>query len=185
MNHRKSVLYYLGTCFMFLGAGFLAFIYFPYFLLYITPPQQTIPHTDFSINIPKIHAMSPIIKNVDPWNEKEYLEALQKGVAQARGTVLPGQTGTIYLFAHSSDVPWHITRYNIAFFRLGELRIGDAIFIQYQKKQYEYKVVRMQTVSPNNISVLVSQNKNQLILQTCTPIGTSFLRLLVFASPLA
>jgi LPXTG-site transpeptidase (sortase) family protein len=184
MKKRKPLSYYFGTTLMLLSAGFLLFIYYPYLLLFITPPTKVQDlHTNFSIEIPKIHAVAPVIPNVNPWNETEYLAALQKGVAQAKGTSLPGQKGTVYLFSHSSDVPWHITRYNIAFFRLGELKQGDAINIYWMGKKYRYSVSAFKTVSPNDISALLETKKNQLILQTCTPVGTSLFRLLVFATP--
>src|SRR5688572_11204138 len=61
------------------------------------------PNTEFSIIVPKINAAAPIVANVDASDSKKYLSALKRGVAHANGTALPGQTGNVFLFAHSTD----------------------------------------------------------------------------------
>lgn len=139
---------------------------------------------EFSIEIPSINVFSPIIANVDPFNPNEYLEKLKNGVAQAKGTSLPGQKGTMYLFAHSSDVPWRITRYNTAFFKLPFIKKGDRIIIRKDGKEYDYKVFDEKTVWPSEVSYLKNPQGDILILQTCTPVGTALQRLLVFAKPI-
>lgn len=164
----------------------LIFTYLP-LLQFFVPNWTTQPAltSNYYIDIPKISAQAPIIAGVNPWNESEYEKALQKGVAQAKGTSLPGQPGTIYLFAHSSLPPWEITRTNTAFLRLGELVPGDKIIIERQGVKYDYTVTGEKVVWPNNVSYLTQDLQiNQLILQTCTPIGTSLQRLLVFAKPI-
>ena len=163
----------------------LIFIYYPIISLYLFPPKidKEVLTKSFYIEIPKINIASQIIANVDPFSESQYRRALEKGVAQARNTSLPGENGTVFLFAHSSDLPWRITRYNIAFFRLPELKRGDSIIISRNGKRYKYKVSDKKTVWPSEVNYLLDTKKTQLILQTCVPIGTSFQRLLVFADP--
>ncbi len=165
----------------------LGYILYPIIFIYIFPPQiRTISTLKGTfITIPKIHAQAPIILNVDPFNEAIYRSALMKGVAQAKNTSLPGEEGTIYLFAHSSGMPWETTHYNTIFLRLGELTKADLIYITYNNKQYIYKVINKKEIWPNEISYLIQTNKNQLILQTCTPIGTSLKRLLIFAQAIS
>lgn len=137
----------------------------------------------FSLNIPVIRLSAPVIENVDPFNSKEYIPVLLKGVGHAKDSALPDQKGTVFLFAHSSDVPWRITRYNTAFYRINKLNIDDEIIINYKNQVYQYKVTQKKTVWPSEISYLTDKNQqqSQLILQTCTPIGTSLKRLLVLA----
>ena len=161
----------------------LVFIYYPIISLYIFPPKidSKVLTKSFYIEIPKINVASQIIQNVDPFNETEYRKSLEKGIAHAKNTSLPGAKGTSFLFAHSSDLPWRITRYNIAFFRLPELKRGDPINIARNGKMYRYKVSDVKTVWPNEVNYLLDTKKNQLVLQTCVPIGTSLQRLLVFA----
>ena len=75
----------------------------------------------FSVVIPKINASSNVIANVDVSRKQEYLEALQKGVAHAKGTNFPGQNGSIFLFSHSTDSPLNFARYNAIFYLLKQL----------------------------------------------------------------
>lgn len=191
MYMRKAfALYIVGNAFMAFSFLFLVWVYYPIVKLYLFPQsyKQNIVDTSFLIEIPKMNVRAAIISEVDPFNEKEYRAALQKGIAHAKGTSLPGEKGTSFLFAHSSDAPWRMSRYNTIFFRLGELEKKDTIIIRRDGKEYRYQVTDKKTVWPNEVSYLVnaqdkqgSSNRNQLILQTCTPIGTSFQRLLVFA----
>lgn len=164
----------------------LLFIYYPVLKELFFPPHYTQAQkerVEFSIEIPSIDVFSPVIANVDPFNPKDYLEKLKNGVAQAKGTSLPGEKGTMYLFAHSSDVPWRITRYNTAFFKLPFVKNGDKIIIRRNGKVYNYKVFQEKTIWPNEVKYLIEPQGNVLILQTCTPVGTSLQRLLVFARP--
>ena len=164
----------------------LVFIYYPIISLYLFPKKidSKVLTKPFYIEIPKINVASQIIPNVDPFNETEYRKSLENGIAHAKDTSLPGEKGTSFLFAHSSDLPWRITRYNVAFFRLPELQKGDIIIISKDRKLYKYKVTDKKTVWPNEVNYLLETKKTQLILQTCVPIGTSFQRLLVFAEPI-
>jgi sortase A len=149
--------------------------------------QELIPSdTDFSILIPKIGASAKIFPNVDPSNPNQFLPILMQGVAHAAGSVFPGMNGNIYLFAHSTDNFWDVGRYNAVFYLLKDLKKGDDVVIFYKNQRYNYVVQKTQIVDPSNVSYLVNsqkQNKQQLILQTCWPPGTTFQRLLVFASP--
>lgn len=161
----------------------MALIYLPILKAYLPLNPEVYKNSDFSISIPKINAHAPLIDNVDPWNETEYRKALARGVAISKGFSKPGEPGTVYIFAHSSDSPWRITTYNTVFLRLGELKQGDIIEINYNRQNYKYSVSYSITVMPNEVETITKQKANQLILQTCTPIGTSLKRLLVFANP--
>ena len=139
---------------------------------------------EFNVMVKSIKVNAPVTKNVDPWNQSQYLPALHNGIAHAKGSSLPDEEGSVYLFAHSSDAPWRMTSYNTAFFRLGRVNEGDEIIVTYEGKDYGYRVSGKSVVWPNEVEYLTGQERNQLILQTCTPIGTAFKRLLVFADPI-
>jgi LPXTG-site transpeptidase (sortase) family protein len=149
--------------------------------------QELIPSdTEFSILIPKIGASAKIFPNVDPSNENQFLPVLMKGVAHAAGSVFPGMNGNTYLFAHSTDNFWDVGRYNAVFYLLKDLKKGDDVVIFYKNQRYNYVVMGSKIVSPSDVSYLVngqSGDKQQLIMQTCWPPGTTFQRLLVFAEP--
>ena len=143
------------------------------------------PDTRFSIYIPKIKAKAKIVENVDPGNEKEYMEALSQGVAHASGSVLPGMEGATYLFAHSTNAPWNVTQYNAVFYLLRELKSGDEIYVFFLEKLYKYRVTEQKTVGADDVSWLLhsKEGKERLILQTCWPPGTLWKRLIVVAEP--
>lgn len=167
----------LGNILILASFLILVFTYYPLIQIYFFPPKVVVAQDQsYSISIPKINAYAPIIPNVNPWQKEEYLKVLSKGVAQAQGN--PN-----FLFAHSSDLPWRITRYNIAFLRLGELKKGDQIIINKDGIKYQFQVVDKVEVWPNDVAYLKEPPKNQLVLMTCTPVGTSLKRLLVFAKP--
>jgi len=164
------------------GLSLLSYIYFPILLAY-TPLKPAQFKSTYSIEIPKINAYAPIIANVDPWVKENYADALTKGVAQAKGFADFGQKGTIFLFAHSSLPPWQITRANTAFLRLGDLKLGDEIIVKKFEKTYLYKVVDKKKIWPDEVNTITHEVEDQIILQTCTPLGTDLQRLLVYAKP--
>ena len=165
-------------------------LFYPIIQLYLFPPEikkEQKLSKEYAIFIPKIGAYSPIVKDVNPWNESEYMLALKRGVAHARGTSTPEKNGSVYIFAHSSGNPLEVNRYNTVFYRLGELQVDDLIVIRSNNKEYKYFVFDKKEVWPDQVQYLVDAQKStesQLILQTCTPVGTSLKRLLIFARPL-
>src|SRR3989344_6308529 len=140
---------------------------------------------EFSILIPKLGASAKVIPNVDPSDENNFLPALLEGVAHAQGSVFPGLSGNIYLFAHSADNFWDAGSYNAIFYLLKDLEEGDEIVIFYQNKRYNYFVTDSRIVEPEEVHFITQANTGveQLILQTCWPPGTTWKRLLVFARP--
>ena len=143
----------------------------------------------FSLVIPKINAQANVIANVNPASETEYTQALSKGVAHAQGTFFPGQGSTVFLFAHSTNQPFNVARYNAVFYLLDKLTAGDAILVYFADRRYIYQVTETKIVKPDATSYLTIPNSTPeeggelLILQTCSPPGTSWNRLLVLAKP--
>lgn len=165
---------------------FLLYIYYPLLFVYVAPPKlNPVPEKGVFIEIPKIKAQGKIIEDVDPWKENEYQEKLLSGIAHAKNSARVGSSkGAIYLFAHSTDAPWRMTRYNTAFYKLNELQKEDEVILIRDGKKFKYRIIDKKTVWPNELKYLKDLKKTQLILQTCTPIGTSLQRLLVFAQPI-
>lgn len=138
--------------------------------------------TEFGIVIEKINANARIIPGVSAANEKDYVSALTKGVAEALGSTPPGQPGNLYLFSHSTDAPWNIVRFNAIFYLLKELAAGDRVIIFYQNKRYDYIVFDKTIASPHDVSYLTnSYDTPVLTLQTCDPPGTLLNRLIIRA----
>jgi len=140
--------------------------------------------TDFGIVIEKINANAKIVEGVDAGNEGEYLAALSKGVAHAKGTVLPGERGNMYLFSHSVNAPWNIVRFNAVFYLLKDMERGDKVVIFFNGRRFDYVVVERKITEPEDVSYFTLKTEEQiLVLQTCYPPGTTWKRLLVIAKP--
>lgn len=147
----------------------------------------TPPNTDFSIIIPKIAAVAPIIDNVDTTNPAKYLPALRKGIAHGAGSSYPDDVGNVFLFSHSADTFWNINTYNETFFLIGKLQNGDDIDIFYGGNLYKYEVYNKEIVEPAStqyIGVILPGEKT-LTLQTDYPPGTTLKRLVVLAKEIA
>ena len=139
---------------------------------------------DFSLIIPEIGINAKVESSVDLANEKNYQAVLKTSVAHAKGTALPGESGTIYIFGHSTDYPWNISRYSAYFYPLRYLEEGEEIIIIYQGKNFLYQVEEKKVAKANELEYLISQEgENRLVLQTCWPPGTTWKRLIVVANP--
>lgn len=146
----------------------------------------TPPDTYFSIVIPRIGAASRVLINVDPNNETEYLAALQKGIAHAKGSVFPGMPGTSFYFSHSTDNFWDVGRYNAIFYLLKDMQVGDDVYIFFKNYRYNYKVTQTEILDPTDVDLLVNAQKDKeekVVLQTCWPPGTTWKRFIVIAKP--
>jgi LPXTG-site transpeptidase (sortase) family protein len=182
---QKKGLYLLGNLLIVVSLLASFIVFYPLIATYLNPAPvkpQSMLFGDY-ITIPKIHAQAPLILNVDPYNHALYADALKHGVAQAKGTYLPGENGRSFLFAHSSGNPLEQVNYNTVFVRLNELKIGDEIDIKRNDKVYTYSVTTKKIVSPSDTQYLKVNKTPGIIVQTCWPIGTSLQRLLVFAAP--
>lgn len=141
-----------------------------------------VPNPAYSIYIPKIDAKAQVIANVDAADEKAYQEALKQGVAAARGLANPGEVGTTYLFAHSTNSPINFARYNAVFYLLDKLEVGDGVEVVYQDKLYRYTATSREILEADDVRYLVPQaDSEKLVLQTCYPPGTTWKRLVIVA----
>jgi len=127
----------------------------------------------FSIIIPKLGVSAKITPNVNPLNEGDYAPALKEGIAHASTSFYPGQNNSIFLFAHNSDL----------FYHLKDLVAGDEIILFYHYQKYFYEVTQTTIVEPDDLTWLIPAHTEKLILQTCYPPGTRQKRLLVTSLP--
>ncbi|MCL4354587.1 sortase [Patescibacteria group bacterium] len=142
--------------------------------------------TSFSIVIPKIGASAKIFPNIDSGNQNAFLPILQQGIAHAAGTVFPGMSGNIYLFAHSTDNFWNVGRYNAVFYLLKNLSPGDDIIVYFENTRHNYVVSEQKIIEGNDLSYITNAKHDKgetLVLQTCWPPGTTWKRLLIIAKP--
>lgn len=151
-----------------------------------TPPPK---EQQFHITIPSIGVDSDIVAMWMQTSKKSMKKQLKTGVAHAKGTALPGEDGghtkTIFIFAHSTNGTWNITRYNALFYALKDMEVGDTIDIVFWGKTFTYRTIEKRITEADDVAFLEPQlDKETLILQTCWPPGTSIKRLLIFAEPI-
>lgn len=149
-----------------------------------TKPVEITPvDSNFSIIIPKINANAKVVRNVNPYQPKEYQKALTQGVAHASGTATPNQNGNVFIFAHSATNWYQANQYNAVFYLLNKLTAGDDITLYFENIPYNYSVDEIKFVNPNEVNYLSNKlNTNQLTLMTCWPPGTTLKRLIVVAT---
>ena len=150
-------------------------------------PIEVVPaNKEFGIVIEKIGVNAPVVINVNSGNYNEYINALQTGVAHAKGTALPGSktaaNNNVFLFAHSAINPIEARRYNSVFYLLRKLEKGDKVVTFYKGKRFDYVVYDKRVVEADDIKYLTDPSKDPILtLQTCDPPGSSLRRLIVTA----
>lgn len=140
----------------------------------ITPNTLIISSLDISVPV----------QYVDQKSEAAFQTALQNGVVHYPGTALPGQTGNVYIFGHSSDFIFSKGHYKTVFALLPNIQNGAAIILSdNQGTAYEYIVQKSFVTAANDISVInpPSNGKKLLTLQTSYPVGTALRRYIAVA----
>ncbi len=130
------------------------------------------------ISIPKINVNAPIVFAKDN-AEAAIQKDLEGGVVHYAHTALPGERGNAVIFGHSSNDWWEPGNYKFVFVLLDKLQVGDTYTVNYNSRQYVYRVTESKVVEPTDLSVLRQGKDNELTLITCTPPGTSWKRLVV------
>lgn len=208
-NSKRGYLKYLGILLLLLGLSILILTYYPAIKAYIDyklspPPKKTTVEIvkkneqitkninknteivfvddNFGLYIPKIKANAKVIKDIDPYNQITYTEALEHGVAHAKGTSTPDKDGNIFLFAHSAVNFYERRKYNIYFYLLRELEQEDEIYVSYEDEIYKYIVFESKIVEPSEVKYLSTYlEEDTLTLMTCWPIGVDSKRAIVIA----
>ncbi len=137
---------------------------------------------DNEIALPSIGVRAPVLWNI-PLDQS--LNGLQQGVVQAEESVLPGTVGRTFVVGHSAGYWWQNNPWTKVFSLLDKVEPGDAVFVARDGQVYEYTVTREEVVTPQDVQVVRDESltTNQLVLMTCTPVGTTLNRLLVIADP--
>ena len=137
---------------------------------------------DPKLLIPKINVDVPVAFGI---KLAEVNQAMRVGVAHYRiagASAYPGEKGNVVITGHSAGDVYNNDPYKFIFAGLERLEAGDLIYVNYQSKRYTYSVVKKSVVEPTDVAALTeSFDKPMIILVTCTPLGVSRYRLLVFA----
>jgi sortase A len=123
------------------------------------------------IVIPRIELDVPLVEMADV-DDRENLDL---GPAHLAGSALPGRTGNCVIAGHR-------TTYTHPFFRLDSLREGDVVaLIDLSRKCYEYKVVQVLIVEPDEVWVMDPTPENSVTLIACHPLYSARKRIVVKA----
>ncbi|MFA5854963.1 MAG: class D sortase [Candidatus Gracilibacteria bacterium] len=146
---------------------------------------------DNRIEIPSLNISAPVIEpdltaaSLEDGDfsaiEEQIHETLLKGVVHYPGTAKPGEKGNMFLTGHSSNVFWEMSKYNTVFALLPKIKTGDKIIIYSNQNSFVYTVTEKKEVYPSDTSSLKQTDDFRLTLMTCTPVGTTFRRLIVTA----
>jgi len=134
--------------------------------------------------IPKLNVVVPIMFGAA--NDTASMNsAMSNGVAHFAipgASALPGELGNFAISGHSAGNVYRASDYKFIFSGLERLVERDLIYVNYNSVRYTYSVTSKQTVLPTDVAALTSETtKPTITLITCTPLGTSRYRLLVFA----
>ena len=152
----------------------------------IDPTLDQTVSADPRLIIPKLNIDVPIHFGIPL---SDVMSAMNNGVAQYRipgASAYPGEIGNTVITGHSAGDIYSSNPYKYIFSGLERLEDGDLIYINYQSVRYTYRVTGKEVVEPSNVaSLVIDTDKPMLTLVTCTPLGTSRYRLLVFAEQIS
>jgi sortase A len=103
---------------------------------------------------------------------------LRRGPGRHEETYMPGERELVYVAGHR-------TTYGAPFSRIDVLEPGDTISLDLPYGSVEYRVTSHRIVDDNDLSVLESKGREELVLQACHPRFFSSQRYLVYARPVS
>lgn len=134
--------------------------------------------------IPSINVDAPVDYTLNTLDEPVVQARLKNGVVHypiPGASAMPGEIGNTVVMGHSSNDVFDDGNYKFIFLHLDRLQKGDQFHLDYNKTRYTYLVTEKKVINPDQVSTLIlNNNKPMATLITCTPVGTSHQRLLVF-----
>ncbi|MFH0874063.1 MAG: class E sortase [Candidatus Komeilibacteria bacterium] len=103
---------------------------------------------------------------------------LNKGLWRIPGSSTPDKGGNTVIAAHRWK--WLPTSKK-SFYDIDKVKVGDQISLQWAGKDYQYKVSKISTVTPDKVDILKNSDQPKLTLFSCTPLFSSKYRLIVEA----
>ena len=153
----------------------------------IDPTVSASIHDKPTLMIPKLNVEVPVVfgsKN----DLNSMANAMSNGVAHFSipgASAKPGEVGNFAISGHSAGNIYQQSDYKFIFSGLTRMGTGDLIYMDYNNQRYTYRVTGTRIVDPSNsksLREIASNNpgKPMITLITCTPLGTSKYRLLVY-----
>lgn len=128
---------------------------------YSTKESKPNPSPSYKYGDPVAELIIPSIQSTFPVLFGSDDEILKKGIGmyQSKWTTLPSEEGHTVISGHRDTV----------FTRLGEIKIGDYLIVNFEDRFFTYKVKNIWITSKNDRSVIVSKDEPTLTLTTCYP----------------
>ncbi len=153
----------------------------------IDPTVSTNVHENPTLMIPKLNVEVPVAFGAKS-DVKSMAAAMTNGVAHFSipgASAVPGEIGNFAVSGHSAGNVYETSQYKFIFSGLTRMAEGDLIYMDYNGTRYSYRVTGTNTVDPSDSAALRriandNPNKPMITLITCTPLGTSKYRLLVY-----
>ncbi len=153
----------------------------------IDPTVAVAVHETPTLMIPKLNIEVPISFG-SALDIQSMNVAMANGVANfaVRGaSAKPGEIGNFVVSGHSAGNVYGTSDYKFIFSGLTRMGEGDKLYVDYNGVRYTYRVTGTKVVEPTDVQALVEiANENEgvpmITLITCTPLGTSKQRLLVY-----
>ena len=155
----------------------------------LLPLSQNVAPKPLSDNarivIDRIGVNAPIVFNVPDNNDAIY-GRLEDGVVHYSATAKPGNPGNGIILGHSSAYPWYKGQYGAVFALLTKLEVGERFYVQYDdNRTFVYEVKGSLIFNPfksdERLTALENTPGNNLLLISCYPVGTNFLRIAIRA----
>ena len=201
IRHRKKLIPIFAGVFVVLLVLFLQYnrLIFAPIAAYVSPgeaPASEIYAVDPSVSvnvsadprliIPKLNVDVPVHFGI---SLDEVNDAMNDGVAHYRisgASAFPGEIGNTVITGHSAGDIYSNNQYKFIFSGLERLEEGDLIYINYNSTRYTYRMTGSNVIEPTDVAAIkIQTEKPMLTLITCTPLGTSRYRLLIFAEQIS
>jgi len=120
--------------------------------------------------IPQIGVDSIVVEGIGP-------DALDRGLWHRPNSSTPDKGGNTVITGHRflySSGPK-------TFYNLDQIKIGDKFFMFWEGKEYDYEVVDIFVVEPDQIEIEDNSPEPLLTLYTCTPLWSATQRLVIRA----
>ena len=153
----------------------------------LDPTISKAVHDSPTLMIPKLNIEVPVTFG-EGTTVREMNIKMANGVANFSipgASAAPGQIGNFVVSGHSAGNVYERSQYKFIFSGLTRMAADDLIYMDYNGVRYTYKVTGTKTVDPTNVASLreiANENagKPMITLITCTPLGSSKYRLLVY-----
>jgi sortase A len=123
------------------------------------------------IRIPRLGLSAVIVNGTDE-------DTLKRGPGRYLASGMPGEGELVYIAGHR-------TTYGAPFSRIDRLRKGDRVTVELPYGSFVYEITGHRIVPSDELSVLRSRGREELVLQACHPRFFASHRYLAYARPVS